>query len=151
MKKGFTMLEMVMVIAVLGILSTIAIPKMIGNVEMAEVSSGLDILQTVRSAISTERNRRVVSGDFTPITTLSSGGKPFDYFNENSRGKKNKILSYPLPSCNKSGCWELVNSTGIDSKSKELYIFHYGENKTCTFFLQDNYFIGDCPILKSYL
>jgi general secretion pathway protein G len=141
-RKAFTMIEIIYVIVILGILSSIAIPKMIGTTTMAEIAKGQQTLSTVRMAMDAELSKRIMSGDTTPITDLSAGGKPFDYFSKDGRGNKKPIIKYPEPSCTKSGCWEI--------KGKGEYTFHYGENKKCTFKIKGRKFAGRCPDLKSY-
>jgi len=67
MKKAFTMLEMVFVIVVIGILSAIAIPKFAATRDDAIVSRGRATVSALRSAIATERQKRILKGDFSDI------------------------------------------------------------------------------------
>ena len=71
-KKAFTMVELIFVIVVIGILSAIAIPKLAATRDDAEITKAIATLGSVRSAVATERQKRILRGEFTPITSLSS-------------------------------------------------------------------------------
>ena len=68
MKKAFTMLELIFVIVVIGILSAIAIPKFAATRDDAEISRARATVGALRSAIATERQKRILRGDFDDIT-----------------------------------------------------------------------------------
>jgi len=67
MKKAFTMIELVFVIVVIGILAGVAIPKFAVTRDDAIVSKARSTVAALRSAISIERQKRILRGDFTPI------------------------------------------------------------------------------------
>ena len=67
MKKAFTMVELVFVIVVIGILSAIAVPKFAATRDDAIVSKALAEVAAMRSAIATERQKRILRGNFTDI------------------------------------------------------------------------------------
>ena len=75
-KKAFTMIELVFVIVVLGILAAVAIPRLAATRTDAEISKGRSDVASIRSAIITERQSRLITGDSTYIlpTTLNTGG-----------------------------------------------------------------------------
>lgn len=50
MKKGFTLLELLMVVIIVGILASIAIPQFFKVAERARASEGANVLGAVRSA-----------------------------------------------------------------------------------------------------
>ena len=62
MKKGFTMIELIFVIVILGILASVAIPRIAGTREDAEVSAGI---ANIRTLLSDAASYYVVKGDFT--------------------------------------------------------------------------------------
>lgn len=67
MKNGFTLVELVFVIVVIGILSAIAIPKFAATRDDAVVSKGRATVGALRSALATERQKRILKGDFSRI------------------------------------------------------------------------------------
>lgn len=108
-RSAFTMTELVFVIAVIGILSAIAIPKFAGVRDDATISKAKSTLASVRSAIATERQKRILKGDFTPITDLAkiNGADQmiFDAFDGNT---SNPVLEYAPRACKNAsqrGCW----------------------------------------------
>ena len=114
MQKAFTMIELVFAIVVIGILAAVAVPKLAPIVNSAQEAKASSTLASVRSAISTERQKRILRGDFaTPISDLSlahgssAWGTPiFDYFDGNNTLP---ILDYPPKTCKsitqKRSCW----------------------------------------------
>ena len=61
MKKGFTMIELIFVIVILGILASVAIPRLTGTREDAEISAAIANLRTLLSDITTSY---VAKGNF---------------------------------------------------------------------------------------
>ncbi len=74
MKKAFTMIELVFVIVVIGILSAIAIPKFAATRDDAIISRAQASVAAMRSAIATERQKRILRGDFTDIAAADVRG-----------------------------------------------------------------------------
>ena len=107
--KAFTMLELVFVIVVIGILSAVAIPKFAVNRDDAVIVKAKTLVASVRNAIATERQKRILRGVFTPITSLSSTtgyNKPM--FDGIDGDTSNSVLQYPPFSCKDDtaqGCW----------------------------------------------
>ena len=74
MKKAFTMIELVFVIVVIGILSAIAVPKFAATRDDALISKGRAEVAAMRSAIATERQKRILRGNFDAITATEVPG-----------------------------------------------------------------------------
>ena len=123
MKNAFTMIELIFVIAIIGILSAIAIPKFSNTVTLAEISKAKSEVAAMRAAISTERQKRILRGDFTDITdsevpelldvglseywsglTFSLPGGGSCTFSVEVAGEKNKLVS---TSCSIEGMTDL--------------------------------------------
>ena len=62
MKKAFTMLELVFVIVVLGILASIALPKLWVTRDDAVVVKVRSDVSTIRSSISTKYGKNIMEG-----------------------------------------------------------------------------------------
>ena len=62
MKKGFTMIELIFVIVILGILASVAIPRLAGTREDAEISTAVANLRTL---LSDAASYYVLKGTFT--------------------------------------------------------------------------------------
>jgi len=114
-KKGFTMIELVFVIVVIGILSAIAIPRFAATRDDATITKAIATLGSVRSSLSTERQKRILRGDFSALTSLGGSATAdtalFDYFDGNTSGTM--ILEYPIRSCatGARGCWVKSSNT----------------------------------------
>ena len=99
MKKAFTMIELVMVIVILGVLSSVAISKMALTRDDAIITKGRSQVSSIRSAISLLRSKNMMSGK------MSNGGYPpfLDDEHVNHDGKLfdgnssiGKLLDYPV-------------------------------------------------------
>jgi len=115
-RKAFTMLELVFVIAIIGILSAIAIPKFAATRDSAVIARAKNTVASIRNAIATERQKRILRGTFTDFTSLGGAtGQDkvlFDFFNGNQA--EGRILEYPPRSCkttSSTGCWRKTNNT----------------------------------------
>ncbi len=119
MKKAFTMIELVFVIVVLGILSSIAISKMAVTRDDAQIVKGKSQVSAIRSAITLMRSKNMMRGmvnggnpvklDALATVTSSDGEKLFDY-DSNSSDSTKKILDYPLYSKSTGGWRKVANN-----------------------------------------
>ena len=66
-RNAFTMLEITFVIVIIGILAAIAVPKFAATRDDAIVTKGRATVAALRSALATERQKRILRGDFTRI------------------------------------------------------------------------------------
>ncbi len=143
-KKAFTMIELVFVIVVIGILSAIAIPKFAATRGDAIMVKAKATVGSIRSAVATERQKRILRGAFTPITQLSStataGASIFDGFDGNA---SNPVLEYAPLSCataTSTSCWR-ISSAGTPRK----YTFNLPTTGGVVFVLQNNRFDCETP------
>ena len=114
-KSAFTMLELIFVVVIIGILSAIAIPKFAVTRNDAVIAKAKTTVAAVRNAVATERQKRILKGDFThPITGLGAGLNVFDRFNADRDHVANRVLDYALPNCvslgRLEGCWTSVGT-----------------------------------------
>ena len=108
-RNAFTMLELTFVIVVIGILSAIAIPKFAATRDDAVLTKSISTVAAVRNAISTERQKRILRGDFDAISDLAltngSNQPIFDFYDGDNTLP---VLEYSLRSCANAsarGCW----------------------------------------------
>ena len=120
------MIELVFVIVVIGILSAIAIPKFAATRDDAVITKARATIGSVRSAIATERQKRILRGEFTPITSVDSGSANSDdspiFDNFDGVTTTSKVLEYALQTCKSGakGCWKRT------AASKYTYYLPYG-------------------------
>jgi len=148
-RKAFTMLELIFVIVVIGILSAIAVPKFAATRGDAIMTKAKTTVASVRSAIATERQKRILRGDFSTITTLTSSttlGDPiFDGFDGNVT---TPVLEYPPLSCataTSTSCWRETTTGAGTTASPTKYTFNLPTTGGVVFLLQDNRFVCETP------
>ncbi len=108
-KNAFTMIELVFVIVILGILAAVAIPKFAATRTDAQVSKGRADVASIRSAIVTERQSRLIKGQSGWITKLhGTAGLYFD----NNGTVDNSLLMYGITPENKDGHWYGQGTSG---------------------------------------
>lgn len=144
-QKAFTILELVFVIVVIGILSAVAIPRFAMNRDDAVVTKAKTTVSAIRSAVASERQKRILSGNFDKIYKLASDNgddKPiFDAFDGNT---SNPVLEYPLQSCKNDdarGCWK-ETTTGTKTNPVSEYTYRMPVSGSVVFKLENNRF--DC-------
>lgn len=106
-KNAFTMIELVFVIVVLGILAAVAFPRFAATRTDAQISKGRADISSIRSAIVTERQSRLITGDNTFIANGTGAGQ----MDENSLF--NGVLTYGITSeTGVDGKWSAVAGSG---------------------------------------
>jgi len=91
-RKAFTMVELIFVIAIIGILSAIAIPKFSKTVSIAEISKAKSTIASARSALSMMRQKNILKGQTADINATAVG--------ENF----GTLLKFPVNACNALKC-----------------------------------------------
>jgi len=113
MRKAFTMIELIIVIVILGILSSVAISKMAVTRDDAILTKGRSQVASIRSAISLLKSKNMMSGsgkiyperlDALAANTSADGDKLFDYDSIDGNASK-KLLDYPIYSKSTNGNW----------------------------------------------
>ena len=79
-QKGFTLIELMVVVVILGILAGIAVPKMFGLSDKSKVSEAPQVLKTYETLQQAYIAEQSQIGNFTSITFVAPGGSQyFDY------------------------------------------------------------------------
>jgi len=107
-KNAFTMIELIFVIVVLGILASVAIPHFAGTRTDAHIAKGRADVASIRSAIVTERQARLIQGvsGFAPNGTgtyVATNGTTYNQMDNG--GLFGGVLTYAIP-----------NTAGVDGK-----------------------------------
>ena len=112
-KKAFTMIELVFVIVIIGILATVAIPRLAATRDDAEITKGRTVLSSVRNALAMERQKRILRGEFEQITAVGDSTNVFGNFYTGANGNQIdtgiSVLEYPMPSESKEYRWKSIS------------------------------------------
>ena len=136
-RYAFTMIELVFVIVVLGILAAIAIPKIAATRDDAEVAKIRSDVASIRSAIVSERQMRLLRGEVEYITELdrsvASNTANVALFDGNDTS--HILLQYPIftslqsSGVPTSGKWLKINTNSYRvSAGGTLVDFNYSSN-----------------------
>ena len=128
MKKAFTLIELVFVIVILGILSTVAIPKLMVTRDDAEIAKAKSQIAAVRSGIQLKRNEMILSGTQGYPASLEDGTCCFGGILSTRIEERKDDNSYGWKQ-------DTTDSTYTINTNKEQVKFTYDKDKgsfTCT-------------------
>jgi len=129
-KSAFTMIELVFVIVVLGILAAIAIPKFAATRTDAQISKGRADISSVRSAIMTERQSRLIKGD-SKFIEAGTGADQLDH-----NGLFGGVLTYPITDDGeKDGHWHNLTRPDVNSST---YSYTVGDTSVTFTYTRSN-------------
>jgi len=121
-KSAFTMIELVFVIVVLGILAAIAIPKFAATRTDAQITKGRADISSIRSAIMTERQSRLITGDNKFIEAGAGAGKLDKDYTSTNKVLFGGVLTYGIKDSTNSGHWHLVSHVDANSSKYNFYV-----------------------------
>lgn len=118
------MIELVFVIVVIGILATIAIPRLAATRNDAQIAKGRSDVAAIRAAIVSERQSRLLQGQSSYINKLHRGnaGNFGTLFDTNGTATVT-LLQYGITTQNQSdGHWD--DTVAQDANNNWEYTFH---------------------------
>lgn len=128
-KSAFTLIELIFVIVVLGILASVALPKMGSSMEQAYIAQAQGDVGAIRSTIASVRQRQLVRGINNYITTLSTaGGAVADGTNIFDGNGTLTLLTYPIVAQAQGGWTKTANlqyTFSIDGTPANTATFTY--------------------------
>jgi len=131
-KKAFTMIELVFVIVVIGILASVAIPRFGATRDDADITKTRTLIASVRSAVTIERQKRILRGVFSPIFRLTdTNALDHRIFNAFDGNISFSILENSPFSCavnTDKDCWRETQIGTIDVHGKVATIAQYTYN-----------------------
>lgn len=130
MKKAFTLLELVFVIAMLGVLASIAIPKFATNKNEVEIKKAKAQIAQIRAGITSYVNKQILAGesDIYPLYLESKDGKhPSSQYPQPGGVNKDELFNIILNDPIKSnfGTWRDAKSGLTGWSSKANYALRY--------------------------
>ena len=110
-KKAFTMLELVVVIVILGILSSIAITKLSVTRDDAVIVKGRSQVQAIRNAIMLQKSKNMLRGNLSYPPFLDDAAFNTEHEELFDGNATNPLLEYPIYSKSRDGWMKTANNT----------------------------------------
>jgi len=122
MRQAFSMIELVFVIVILGILASVAIPKLNATRKDAQISKGRADLSAIRSAIVSDRQAHLIKGDSRWISGLAQNSTTL--FDTNGSDDRT-LLMYGVTAGTTSGHWSVDSN---DDGNFTKFVFKVGSD-----------------------
>ena len=95
-KSAFTMIELIVIIVIIGILASVAVPRLAATRDDAQITKAKVTVASIRNALAMERQKRILRGDFDPITAVGGSVNVFGNFDNDS--SESSVLEYSIAS-----------------------------------------------------
>ena len=124
------MIELVFVVVVIGILASIAIPRLAATRDDAEITKAIATIGAIKSSVATERQKRTIRGDFNLMTSLHNDADANIVFGTFSDDNGDAVvdvvavLETPVRACTAAktdGCWQRGFAAG--GAGQEFYTY----------------------------
>ena len=123
-KKGFTLIEIIFVLVVIGVLASIALPKFGETLNQADLVSARSKVAAIRNGLEIYKSKHLLLGE-----------EPYpDSLEDDNSNLFSKVLSTPTPASSTRGGWEKEDNNRYRYyiASGEYLVFEY-DNQAGTF------------------
>jgi len=79
-KKAFSMIELVFVIVIIGILASVAIPRLAATRDDATIAKAKTLVASIRNALAMERQKRILRGEFNGLSAVGGNTQGGDTY-----------------------------------------------------------------------
>ena len=137
-KNGFSLVELIMVMVILGILASVAIPKMTNVLDKAELNTEQAVVNQIWAGCESYANDRVLEdgNEAWPFHPLTVFGRT-----------RNMIITLDLGVPNQDNEWKFsldaVGSPAIFHRRKNNEVYYYTYDST-------NFQLAETPVLFTY-
>jgi len=143
-KKAFTMIELVFVIVIIGILAAVAVPRLSATRDDAIITKARTTVASLRNAVSMERQKRILRGDFDLIYRLTDsntlGDRIFNAFNADTTARVLENPPYSCANASDISCWRETQTGTADGATISQYTYNLPTSGSVTFILDNNRF-----------
>ncbi len=114
-RSGFSMIELVFVIVVIGILAAIAVPKFAATRDDAIIAKARSTVASIRTGLATLRQKNILKGDFTSLTVDNITSDVLDYGLKECQDSSEKAC-WDIDSTNNKMTFRMPNGTNVEFK-----------------------------------